>query len=870
MSVRVSRALPRLVVLLLATMLLAPSHVARATALDAPPASPTPSATPVTLPAQTDWKPAPGSFRLTPASRLVVPDPKLRNEAETFIADLSETQDRRLPMEARETKPRPGDIVLRLDPKRAGLGAEGYELRVGPTIEVTARTATGAFWGTRTVLQLLRGDDAVPAGSAVDVPKYAERGVGVCACYIHVSMPWLERTIKDAAYLKLNQLWLEIKVKSKAHPEANQWGYYTPDEIARLQRLADKYHVTLVPEVNSPGHIDPWIANRPDLQLTDSSGAKQPSRLDVTKPEAFDFLTSIIDEYFKVFRTPYWHMGADEYMLGSDYAKYPQLAAYAKEKFGADAVPQDAFIDFINRIDAYVKSKGKTLRIWNDGITSKATIPLNTDIVVEHWIGSDLKPSELVAAGHPVQNAAYSLYNVRGGFKSDTAGLYTQGWTPQSFEDGKVASPAGITGAKITLWPDNGSGNTENEIEDEVRMSMRHVAQSTWGEPNPDPTYAAFEARADAVGRAPGFANVDRTPVQPARYELAVGDSFLTGATSADGAPAVLDSEATAFRLATTPDGYYTVKDPATGRCLESRQGARQVNVPLQPGTPISLEACSASNRLQRWQLAPQHGGVTLTNAITQMVAVVDGSGGLVQQVPDGNKAQVFQLVGTVDTTERRRAAHRRSRRVHVRHGDREERHRRADQRRRRRGDRAGGLDDRPGRAEPRDRGGRRDLDDHVHRDLGRHRRPRHPGLHRLGLLHRRRRPRDEPDGGGMGPADDDRRRPGRERRRDADQHGERRCGRSCRRRQHQRQLGRRIADAHRGEHHRAVVAGRPGAARVDRQRPAVQPHGLLLEPPRQPGDPAVRHPASRPPRRRSRDARRGECSGQRRASASP
>ncbi|MEV5550699.1 family 20 glycosylhydrolase [Streptomyces sp. NPDC052309] len=488
----------------------------------------------------------------------------------------------------------------------------------------------------------------MPAGEAVDIPAYAERGVGVCACYIHVSMPWLERLIKDAAYLKLNQLWLELKVKSTAHPEANEWGYYTPAQIDRLQRLADKYHITLVPEVNSPGHIDTWIRNRPDLQLTDVDGDKQPSRLDITKPEAFAFLASIIDEYFKVFDTPYWHMGADEYMLGSDYSRYPQMLAYAQEKFGPEAVAEDAFTDFVNRINAYVKAKDKTLRIWNDGTTTAGTVPLDRDIVVEHWADDEVKPSQLLAEGRSVMNSAYALYNVRGGFKTNAGSLYGEGWTPLNFDGENVADGTGITGAKITLWPDNGSGNTENEIEDEVRMPLRFTAQATWGDSTPDPTYDDFAARADAVGRAPGFDNVDRTPIRPGRYVVSAANHYLTGAGAAAGARVVLGSEGTEFRISTTPDGYYVLKDPATDRCLEARQGHRFLNTPLEPLAAITLEDCSRSNTLPRWQIATSNAGLTLTNAVTRMIAVLDGSG-LVQQIPDGHRPQVFELTGVVE-----------------------------------------------------------------------------------------------------------------------------------------------------------------------------------------------------------------------------
>lgn len=57
-----------------------------------------------------------------------------------------------------------------------------------------------------------------------------------------------------AVLLLLNQLLLELKVRSDAHPEANTWGYYTKDEIRRLVALGDRYHVDIIPEINSPGH----------------------------------------------------------------------------------------------------------------------------------------------------------------------------------------------------------------------------------------------------------------------------------------------------------------------------------------------------------------------------------------------------------------------------------------------------------------------------------------------------------------------------------------------------------------------------------------------------------------------------------------
>ncbi|MFD3497004.1 family 20 glycosylhydrolase [Streptomyces sp. NPDC058676] len=568
---------------------------------------------PVTVPALTDWTPASGSYVFRHGTRLVADGPAERRVAGTLADDLRAAGHGTVPVV--KGGARDGDIVIGVRPSRTALGDEGYELRAGERLSVTGGTETGAFHGTRTLLQLLAQGDRIPAGRTVDVPRYRERGVGVCACYVHISLPWLENLVREMAYHKLNQLLLELKVKSDVHPEANTWGYYTKDEIRRLVALGDRYHVEIIPEINSPGHMDPWIENRPDLQLTDSDGNKQPSRLDITQAAAFDYYTGLIDEYAQVFTAGSWHMGADEYMLGSDFAKYPQVLRYAQDRYGPDATPQDAFIDFVNRVHAYAAAKGRKLRIWNDGLTGANTVPVAAGTTVEHWLNVTTKPSRLLAQGYPLMNAAYALYLVRGGFHSDTKGLYDQSWDPRSFEGEKLASGDGITGAKISLWPDNGRGETENEVSVALWPALRHIAQATWGAPHPDTDYAGFTARGTAVGHAPGWRDLTRVPVPDGTYTFASdGRSF--------------DAE-----VRRTADGYVTLRT-ADG-CLEIRGGKLTLNVPLQPGAEAGPQTCDATNTMQRWVLEPAQGGYRLTSAITRMAVTVSGDGRLVQYPPD-------------------------------------------------------------------------------------------------------------------------------------------------------------------------------------------------------------------------------------------
>lgn len=576
---------------------------------------------PVTLPALTNWTAESGSYQYGRSARLVADSPAERRVADTLADDLRAAGHGTVPVVRGGA--RTGDIVIDVRSSRGTLGAEGYELRAGKRLSVTGATETGAFYGTRTVLQLLAQGDRIPAGRTVDTPNYRERGVGVCACYIHITMPWLENLVREMAYHKLNQLSLELKVKSDAHPEANTWGYYTKDEIRRLVALGERYHVEIIPEINSPGHMDPWIENRPDLQLTDSDGTKQAARLDVTRQAAFDYYTSLMDEYAQVFTAKSWHMGADEYMLGSDYSKYPQMLRYAQQKYGPNATPQDAYVDFINRVQAYAASKGKRLRIWNDGLTGANTVPVAAGTTVEHWLNVAVKPSRLIARGYRVENAAYSLYLVRGGFHSDTASLYDQSWDPRSFEGEKLASSEGVTGAKISLWPDNGRGETENEVAVELWPALRHIAQTTWGDAHPDVTYDAFTARGTTVGHAPGRRDLTRLPGADGTYTFrTAGVSFQAAVTR-------------------TADGYASIRT-ADG-CMEISGGKLTLNTPLQPGVEATRKSCDPADTLQRWQLTRTARGYELVNAITQMPLVVD-DGRLVQEPPDQHTPAVWHL----------------------------------------------------------------------------------------------------------------------------------------------------------------------------------------------------------------------------------
>jgi hexosaminidase len=234
-----------------------------------------PSARPDTVPALDGWRGAEGTFVLRRDARVVVrarDRAALLGEARVLAADLTELTGRRVTVTAKRTaRARAGDVVLGRT-KDPALGSEGYRLRIGRSFDILAPAATGAFYGGRTLLQLRRAGTPIPRGRARDVPRYPERALMVDNGRVFYSRTWLEQRIEELASLKLNMLHLHIsdnqgfRIESTTHPEAVTPPFLTHADIRRLVRVARRNHVTLVPEIDAPGHMEAALRAHPELR----------------------------------------------------------------------------------------------------------------------------------------------------------------------------------------------------------------------------------------------------------------------------------------------------------------------------------------------------------------------------------------------------------------------------------------------------------------------------------------------------------------------------------------------------------------------------------------------------------------------------
>ena len=497
---------------------------------------------PNVVPALREWTSGEGAFELGPRSRIVVPVKDRRllvPVAMTFATDLWTLTGRKLPVvSSRGARARRGDVRLALGTGDAQLGREGYRLQVGRRVLIAANRAGGAFYGTRTFLQLLRQDRAVPAGTARDWPRYPERGLMVDIGRKHFSLDWLRAHIRELSYLKLNQLHLHFsdnqgwRIESERHPEVVSRQHLTKDQVRSLVALAERYQVRIVPEIDMPGHMQAALAAHPELQLRDAFGQPMSSNLDYSKPEARRFARELVEEYASLFPGPYFHIGADEYLfIGPlplfatplDFAPYPQLEAYARERFGPNAGVKDGIRAFVNELDGVVHARGKRLRIWNDGIGGAGVVSVNPDVVIEWWRDSEgTDPDELIAHGHRVLNAGwFPTYYVNGPTSSvpprpDLRESYEK-WSVERFMgplyvNADLSFPAEVVareepsnlGSELHVWNDDPNAATENEIAAGISPRLRIVSQKTWESRGPA-NYSAFESGGRAIGHAPGF-----------------------------------------------------------------------------------------------------------------------------------------------------------------------------------------------------------------------------------------------------------------------------------------------------------------------------------------------------------------------------
>ena len=332
----------------------------------------------------------------------------------------------------------PNGIALKIDASRQDLGDEGYALTCTPeAITIAAAAPAGVFHGIQTLRQLLPAQIEsrqpvqgiawqVPCVAIDDQPRFKWRGYLIDPARNFRTKEELKRYIDLLALQKLNILQLHLtddqgwRIEIKRYPKLVETGARLPDyggrtgdgwfysqaDIGELVRYAADRYVTLVPEIEMPGHSGAAIASYPEL----ACGGKPPggwsAPLCVSQETTVEFATNVLDEVIALFPSPFIHIGADEVPPGSWRAcatckpRMDQLAGLALPAevtscrvlvSSGQGLPFHEDIgrlqgEFVRRLDQHLTSKGRRMVGWDEIL--EGGLKIGSHAVVMAWRGA--------------------------------------------------------------------------------------------------------------------------------------------------------------------------------------------------------------------------------------------------------------------------------------------------------------------------------------------------------------------------------------------------------------------------------------------------------------------------------------------------
>ena len=356
-------------------------------------------------------------------------DSRLKNESTLLAAELKRLTGSETRSASEEMKIFfHSEVTLDLD-ESSTLKPGSYTMTVTPEgVKILGKDPAGVFWGTQTLLQLLPAKTPmetktadIPALVIKDEPEYGWRGM-LLDCGRHFfPLEDLKKFIDQMAFHKLNVLHWHLtedqgwRIEIKKYPKLTSvgayrdstppygkrlgddgkryGGFYTQDQVKDLVAYAAARHVTIVPEIEMPGHAAAAIAAYPELGNTDIPGyaPKVMTRWGVhpyifaPKEETFTFLENVLTEVCDLFPSTYIHIGGDE--APKDQWK---VSPFAQQVMKAEGLKDENELQsyFIRRIEKFLASKNRSLVGWDEiqegGLPKTATMMVWRDVNWAH------------------------------------------------------------------------------------------------------------------------------------------------------------------------------------------------------------------------------------------------------------------------------------------------------------------------------------------------------------------------------------------------------------------------------------------------------------------------------------------------------
>ena len=329
------------------------------------------------------------------------------------------------------------------------LEAEEFHIITDQKILITGGSYKAISLAMTSLLHLIEKKDdhtLLPIVKIRDYPDATFRGLLIDLARRWHSIKTLKKLVDMSAFYKLNYMQLHLTddqsftFPSKAYPKlATKDSHYSKEELVNLVNYAELRGITLIPEIDIPGHSRKFIETYPEIfspKLKDWGknmwgGDAINNVINIGSEKVYSALDVILDEVVEIFDTsPYIHIGADEATI--DNLKGDPLAEAMMKKENLEGNVHELYRHFIVRMNDMVKSKNKTMCIW-EGFKREGKVKIPKDIIVFEFESLYNLPSHLVEDGYTlVNNSWVPLYVVGTGIEG--------GWIPRKWEPKKIYS----------------------------------------------------------------------------------------------------------------------------------------------------------------------------------------------------------------------------------------------------------------------------------------------------------------------------------------------------------------------------------------------------------------------------------------------
>eukprot|EP00039_Didymoeca_costata_P021357 m.344293 g.344293 ORF g.344293 m.344293 type:complete len:593 (-) comp24147_c0_seq1:129-1907(-) len=378
-------------------------------------------------------------------------------------------------------------------------------------VSIDASHAAGLLYGVQTMLQILKSNinhsEGLIRGIHVyDSPVSSYRGIMIDNVRKVHNASFHMAILDKLAMYKLNIYHLHssddqgYSMPTKAYPNLPMAGALTQDEVVALQDKAFKLNITIVAEVDLPGHSTSLRQKLPSIVGMDTNG-KPCNSINVTGAQSLNVLTTLLGELMEAFPGPYLHLGADE-------VRFNAACNFTKETYQG----------FINYMNGFAKKNNRTLIVWGGfDPNPMGTAPVvDLDVIVSPFdVLRELpwphRPHNYYDAGYSMLNTAWNPLYIAGSAATNAEQLVY--WNPtkygkypphgcaptqwQSLPSDNWNNPryvSSFSGQNASCWPDTSAHSTSYIPSPYPSSRMRGGALCSWANPQDSEMYTIFGA----------------------------------------------------------------------------------------------------------------------------------------------------------------------------------------------------------------------------------------------------------------------------------------------------------------------------------------------------------------------------------------